>query len=235
MYKSIMHILKCVAYKTTKEKVKSLAHKAKVTREQISDDSDSQGGTDEDVDEEEEAEAFNLMARNFPCVNSLRNKGGESSRQKGVCYNFGIEGHFASRCRKPKENKAFVKGAWGDSEDDDEPQNDATCLMAIESHEVQTKPSTSNNDSNIVDLQKEDEELVRFNKDFTKTFKKILKEKCSLKNDNSKLLSKINDLVFEVKKLEDNKEVVEPYKKCDVLTKEVDSLKYNVSRLQGCF
>ncbi|GKE11551.1 hypothetical protein Tco_1415102, partial [Tanacetum coccineum] len=53
-----------IASKTTKEKVKSLALKTKVTKEQTSDDSDSQGGSDEDVDEEE-AEAFNLMARNF--------------------------------------------------------------------------------------------------------------------------------------------------------------------------
>ncbi|GKA28216.1 hypothetical protein Tco_0714384 [Tanacetum coccineum] len=56
-----------VASKTTKEKVKSLALKAKVTREQTSDNSDSQRGSDEDVDKEE-AEAFNLMARNFPKV-----------------------------------------------------------------------------------------------------------------------------------------------------------------------
>ncbi|GJV71276.1 hypothetical protein Tco_1491271 [Tanacetum coccineum] len=54
-----------VVYKTiTKEKVKSLALKAKVTREQTSDDSDSQRGSDEDVDKEE-ADAFNLMAKNF--------------------------------------------------------------------------------------------------------------------------------------------------------------------------
>ncbi|GJW88622.1 reverse transcriptase domain-containing protein [Tanacetum coccineum] len=53
-----------VGSKTTKEKVKSLALKAKVTREQTSDDSDSQGGSDEYIDEEE-AEAFNLLARNF--------------------------------------------------------------------------------------------------------------------------------------------------------------------------
>nr|GFB06152.1 hypothetical protein [Tanacetum cinerariifolium] len=50
--------------KTIKEKVKSLALIAKVTREKTSDDNDSQGGSDEEVDEEE-AEAFNLMARNF--------------------------------------------------------------------------------------------------------------------------------------------------------------------------
>nr|GEW33203.1 UBN2 domain-containing protein [Tanacetum cinerariifolium] len=54
-----------VASKTTKEKVKSLDLKAKVTTEQTSDDNDSQDGSDEDVDEVEEAEAFNLMARNF--------------------------------------------------------------------------------------------------------------------------------------------------------------------------
>ncbi|GJV05175.1 putative reverse transcriptase domain-containing protein [Tanacetum coccineum] len=53
-----------IASKTIKEKTKSLAIKSKVTREQTSDDSDSQGGSDEDVDEEK-AEAFNLMARNF--------------------------------------------------------------------------------------------------------------------------------------------------------------------------
>nr|GEX43502.1 retrovirus-related Pol polyprotein from transposon TNT 1-94 [Tanacetum cinerariifolium] len=51
--------------KTTKENVKSLALKAKVTKEQTSDDSDSQGGSNEDMDEEEEAEVLNLMAMNF--------------------------------------------------------------------------------------------------------------------------------------------------------------------------
>nr|GEX06694.1 zf-CCHC domain-containing protein/DUF4219 domain-containing protein/UBN2 domain-containing protein [Tanacetum cinerariifolium] len=53
-----------VASKTTKEKVKSLALKAKVTREQTSDDSDSQRGSDEVIDKDE-VEAFNLIARNF--------------------------------------------------------------------------------------------------------------------------------------------------------------------------
>ncbi|GJV16243.1 zf-CCHC domain-containing protein [Tanacetum coccineum] len=43
--------------------------------------------------------------------NSSGNKGGESLKQKGACYNYVIEGHFASECRKPKENKAFVRGA----------------------------------------------------------------------------------------------------------------------------
>ncbi|GKB56269.1 hypothetical protein Tco_0912455 [Tanacetum coccineum] len=55
-----------VSAKTTTERVKSLALKANVTREQTSDDSVSQEGSNEDVDEEEaEAEAFNLIARKF--------------------------------------------------------------------------------------------------------------------------------------------------------------------------
>ncbi|GJT79157.1 retrovirus-related pol polyprotein from transposon TNT 1-94 [Tanacetum coccineum] len=65
--------------------------------------------------------------------NSFGNKGGESLKPKGACYNCGIEGQFASECRKPKENKAFMGGAWSDSEDGDEQPNDATCLMAIDS------------------------------------------------------------------------------------------------------
>ncbi|GKA41140.1 hypothetical protein Tco_0733733 [Tanacetum coccineum] len=50
--------------KTTKEKVKSLALKAKVTRDQTGDDRNSQGLNDEEINEEE-AEAFNLLASNF--------------------------------------------------------------------------------------------------------------------------------------------------------------------------
>ncbi|GJX52854.1 zf-CCHC domain-containing protein [Tanacetum coccineum] len=126
-----------------------------------SNDCDSQRGSDENLNEEEEAYAFNWMARNFlkffrkgnqfgrdnqfgngtnkfrrDCGDSFRNKGGESSKQKGACYNYRIEGHFASECRKPDKNKAFVGGAWSDSEDDDERQNDTTCIMEIDSQEV---------------------------------------------------------------------------------------------------
>ncbi|GJU74904.1 zf-CCHC domain-containing protein [Tanacetum coccineum] len=93
--------------------------------------------------------------------NRFGNKGGESSKQKEVFYNCEVEGHFASECTKPKENKAFVGRTWSDSEDGDELQNDATCLLAIESQEVQAKPSISNNNLDIIDLQKENEELPR--------------------------------------------------------------------------
>ncbi|GJS00301.1 DUF4219 domain-containing protein [Tanacetum coccineum] len=165
--------------------------------------------------------------------NGFGNKGGESSRQRLGCYNYDEEGYFIGECPKPKENKAFVGRAWSDSEDGDEPQNDATCLMAIDSQEVQPKPSTSNNNLDIIKLQKENEELLRFNKDFTKTFEKLLKEKRSLESEKSKPIRKINDLEFEVKKLVNEKEVVEPCIKYDVLTQEVGSLKYNCRTVEG--
>nr|GEW85333.1 hypothetical protein [Tanacetum cinerariifolium] len=104
-----------VGSKITTEKVKSLALLAKVIREQTSNDSDSQGESDDDVDEED-SKAFNLLARNFymffrkgnrfgrgnrfsngrnqfgrGCGNSFGNKGGESLKLKGACYNCVIE------------------------------------------------------------------------------------------------------------------------------------------------
>nr|GFB03722.1 hypothetical protein [Tanacetum cinerariifolium] len=109
--------------------------------------------------DEEEAEAFNLLARNF---RKFFHKGNRFGR-----------GHFASECRKPKENNAFVGGAWSDSEDRDAQLNDETCLMDIESQEVVSKPSSSNYDLNIIDLQKENEKLLRFRKYIAKTFEKF--------------------------------------------------------------
>ncbi|GJS50935.1 hypothetical protein Tco_0624297 [Tanacetum coccineum] len=65
VYEMILENDSVVSKTTTKDKVKSLALKAKFTGEQTINDSDSQDGSDEDIDEEEEAEAFNLLARNF--------------------------------------------------------------------------------------------------------------------------------------------------------------------------
>nr|GEU81414.1 hypothetical protein [Tanacetum cinerariifolium] len=109
-----------VSFKTTKENVKSLALKAKVTREQTSDDIDSQGESDEGIDEEE-AEAFNLLASNFCKFFRMGNRFGRGNRFGNMANRFGKgRGHFASEYRKPKENKAFMGGAWSDSEDGDE-------------------------------------------------------------------------------------------------------------------
>nr|GEU55009.1 retrovirus-related Pol polyprotein from transposon TNT 1-94 [Tanacetum cinerariifolium] len=75
-----------VASKTTREMVKPLIHKSKVTRDQTSEDSDSQGGSNEYVDE---AEAFKLMARNFRM--------------------FFPKGHFISKCPNPRKTRLLPK------------------------------------------------------------------------------------------------------------------------------
>ena len=68
--------------KDKKEKVKSLALKAKVTSSQASDDSDDQDGGDEE--DEMDDEEYNLMAKNF---RRFFRKGG----------NFGRNNRFANR------------------------------------------------------------------------------------------------------------------------------------------
>nr|GEU31495.1 hypothetical protein [Tanacetum cinerariifolium] len=141
-------------------------------------------------------------------------------------------GNNDNRFGKGRDNSFEHKGAWSDSEDGDEQPNDATCLMAVDSQEVVSKPSSSNIYLNITDLQKENEELLKFNKGFAKTFKKLINEKRSLEKENSILSGKINDFKMEVKKLANDKEVVEPCKTCYVLAKDVDSLICNVSKLQ---
>ncbi|GJX56724.1 retrovirus-related pol polyprotein from transposon TNT 1-94 [Tanacetum coccineum] len=91
VYEMILENDGVVSKTTTKEKVKSLALKAKGNRFRRNNQ-------------------FGNVANRFGRGRgySFGNKGGESSKQKGVCYNCGVEGHFASECAKPKENMAFV-------------------------------------------------------------------------------------------------------------------------------
>ncbi|GJZ27935.1 hypothetical protein Tco_0572582 [Tanacetum coccineum] len=83
------------------------------------------------------------------------NKQGRALRNYGEEGHFSLvvlpescreEGHFIGVCPKPIENMAFVRGAWSDSEDGDEPQNDATCLMAVDSQEVCLKCNLQSDD-----------------------------------------------------------------------------------------
>ncbi|GJT34004.1 zf-CCHC domain-containing protein [Tanacetum coccineum] len=168
VYEMILENDGVVSKTITKDKVKYLPLKAKVTREQASGDNDSKGKGYRFGRGNQFGNGGNRFSKGQG--NSFWNKGGESSKQKGVCYNCRIEGHFASKFRKPKKNKDFVGGAWSDSENGDKHQNDATCLMEINSLEVVSKPSKSNNDLNIIKMQKESEELLKFNKDFANTF-----------------------------------------------------------------
>ncbi|GJT12026.1 zf-CCHC domain-containing protein [Tanacetum coccineum] len=130
------------ASKPIKEKVMPIGLKANVTKGQTSSNSIGHDKSGED-------EEINLMAKNFRKlfqkgvkkhdkfnICKEKTKGGESSRRECGCYNCGNKNQFIGDCPKPRRNKAFVEGAWSDCEDRNEPQNDATCLMAIDSQEV---------------------------------------------------------------------------------------------------
>nr|GEV68621.1 retrotransposon protein [Tanacetum cinerariifolium] len=60
----------------------------------------------------------------------------------------------------------------------------------------------------------ENEELIKFSKEFSKTYEKLLQEKQALEKEPSKLYSKVNELELEAKKLSKSKEVC---LKCDLL------------------
>ncbi|GJX15072.1 putative reverse transcriptase domain-containing protein [Tanacetum coccineum] len=115
VYEMILENDGIVSETTIRDKVKSLALKANITRGQTSNNSICQDESDEDKE-------ITLLAKNFRKL----------SRKVSRCYNCGNKNHLANNCPKPN-NKAFVGVTWSDSEDGDEPQNNATCLMAIDS------------------------------------------------------------------------------------------------------
>ncbi|GJS49561.1 zf-CCHC domain-containing protein [Tanacetum coccineum] len=127
-----------------KERVKSIALKAK---KESSDDETSTYGNDD--------EEYAMAVRNFKkffkkkSVDLLGIKWRKEviptkeRRRKevtGKCFRCGDPNHLIGDCPKPsrnKDQKAFIRGSWSDSENDAEDKtNDETCLMAQSSNEV---------------------------------------------------------------------------------------------------
>ncbi|GJT71482.1 zf-CCHC domain-containing protein [Tanacetum coccineum] len=100
-------------YRGKKERVKSSALKAK--KKSSDDETSTSGSDDEEYD----------MAK------------GKSDQK---CFRCGDLNHLIGDCPKPprnKDQKAFIRGSWSDSENDSEEKtNDETCLMAQSSNEV---------------------------------------------------------------------------------------------------
>nr|GEX43465.1 putative ribonuclease H-like domain-containing protein [Tanacetum cinerariifolium] len=111
-----------VASKPIKETVLPIALKSNVTRGQTSNDSGNRF---------ERENRFGNGGDRFDRGNGNGSKGVGSSRGKHNCYGCGSKNHFIDKYLKAKMKKAFVGGAWSDSEDGDQMKNDATCLMVI--------------------------------------------------------------------------------------------------------
>ncbi|GJX76530.1 zf-CCHC domain-containing protein [Tanacetum coccineum] len=131
-------------YKGKKERVKSIALKAK---KESTDDETSTSGSDD--------EEYAMAGKNFKKFfrrkgrfvrqpqeekKSFRKRDDKKSKSDRKCFRCGDPNHFIGKCLKPQRNKdqkAFIGGSWSDSEDEAEDKNnDETCLMAQSSNEV---------------------------------------------------------------------------------------------------
>ncbi|GKA01348.1 hypothetical protein Tco_0674013 [Tanacetum coccineum] len=111
--------------KNKKNKVKSLALKGKITTNEARDDSYYQEDSDVEKIEKALKDVVEVVMIRKSLVTTLEEK-------KGVLIVAG-KNQFIGDCPKAKENKAFVGGAWSDSEDGDQVDKDTTCLMALKS------------------------------------------------------------------------------------------------------
>ncbi|GJT77626.1 retrovirus-related pol polyprotein from transposon TNT 1-94 [Tanacetum coccineum] len=131
-------------YKGKKEQIKSITLKSK------KESSDDETSTSESDDEE-----YAMAVRNFKKFfrrkgkfvrqpreekKSFRQRDEKKGKSGRKCFRCGDPNHLIGDCLKPsrnKDQKAFIRGSWSDSENDVEDKtNDKTCLMAQSSNEV---------------------------------------------------------------------------------------------------
>ncbi|GJY55302.1 zf-CCHC domain-containing protein [Tanacetum coccineum] len=125
-------------YKAKKERVKSIALKAK------KESSDVETSTSRSNDEEYAMAIWNFkkfLRRNGKFVRqpheekkSFRQRDDKKSKSDRKCFRCGDLNHLIGDCPKPprnKDQKAFVGGCWSGSENEaEERTNNETCLMA---------------------------------------------------------------------------------------------------------
>ncbi|GJZ33795.1 putative reverse transcriptase domain-containing protein [Tanacetum coccineum] len=169
-----------VTSKPIKEKVMPIALKANVTRGQTSNDNNG--------NRIERENCFGNGGDRFDKGHGNRIKGVGSSRGKHNCYGCGRKNHFVDDCPKVNMKKALVGGTWSDSEDGDQMEKDATCLMAIGSQNVNLNPSQF--DNNVNELQNNYNELVKINFEITNTNESLLKEKSILEQERIRFIKK---------------------------------------------
>nr|GEY21398.1 zf-CCHC domain-containing protein/DUF4219 domain-containing protein/UBN2 domain-containing protein [Tanacetum cinerariifolium]GEY26553.1 zf-CCHC domain-containing protein/DUF4219 domain-containing protein/UBN2 domain-containing protein [Tanacetum cinerariifolium] len=79
-------------------------------------------------------------------------KNGKSNRK---CFRCGDPNHLIGECLKPpkdKNQRAFVRGSWGDScEEDDEKVKGETCLVAHALSEVYSESFYSSEENSSID------------------------------------------------------------------------------------
>ncbi|GJW30912.1 retrovirus-related pol polyprotein from transposon TNT 1-94 [Tanacetum coccineum] len=179
-------------YRGKKERVKSIALKAK------KESSDDETSTSKSDDEE-----YVMAVRNFKKFfrrkgkfvrqpreekKTFRQRDEKKGKSYRKCFRCGDPNHLIGDCPKPprnKDQKAFIRGSWSDSENDAEDNtNNEACLMAQSSNEVTLNSSyysdnaysLDNNKKEITELNEKIKKLER-NKEMDITCKSCQEHK----------------------------------------------------------
>ncbi|GKF53327.1 zf-CCHC domain-containing protein, partial [Tanacetum coccineum] len=159
---------------------------------------------------------------------SHEDKNGKGDRK---CFRCGDPNHLIRECPKPpkdKNQRAFVKGSWSDSsEEDDKKVKDETCLVAHASSEVCFESSYISDENSLVD------DLALYNKydKLCKMSLKIITKNKRLKTTSNSLENKLRELKEKLSTLEKNKGVDLDCEKCHALKIENEKLKEESTRL----
>ncbi|GJX16806.1 hypothetical protein Tco_0217638 [Tanacetum coccineum] len=198
--------------KNKREQSRSIALKAR------KESSDEDSSTSDSEDEE-----YVMAVRNFK---KFFKRQGRFVKQP--C---GDPNHLIGECPKQlkyQNQRAFVGGAWSDSDDDEEEKTkDEKCLMAKDSNEVLSETEYFSDNQSSLDENDIDNEYSRL----CKLGLKVMAKNETLKQAKIKLENEVLELKDKLSRLEKGKEVIEECKLCHELKFENEELRKEISRL----
>ncbi|GJY30578.1 retrovirus-related pol polyprotein from transposon TNT 1-94 [Tanacetum coccineum] len=138
-----------------------------------------------------------------------RSRDDKTGKNDRKCFRCGDPNHLIGECPKPpkdKNQRAFVRGSWSDSGDeDDEKVKDETCLVAHASSEVCSESSYfSDENSSIDDITLDNE------------YDKLCKMSLKIITKNKRLKATRNNLENELRELKDKLSIFEKNKGVDL-------------------
>ncbi|GJS40963.1 zf-CCHC domain-containing protein [Tanacetum coccineum] len=160
-----------------------------------------------------------------------RNKDDKNKTSERKCFKCGDPNHLIGECPKQlkyQNQRAFVGGAWSDSDDDEEEKTkDEKCLMAKDSNEVLSETEYFSDDQSLLDENDLDNEYSRL----CKLGLKVMAKNKTLKQAKIELENEVLELKDKISRLEKDKEVSDECKIFQDLRFENEKLKEEISRL----
>ncbi|GKA49550.1 hypothetical protein Tco_0742623 [Tanacetum coccineum] len=160
-----------------------------------------------------------------------RNKNDKNKTSERKCFKCEDQDNLIGECLKKlkyQNQRAFVGGAWSDSDDDEEEKTkDKKCLMAKDSNEVLSETEYFSDDQSLLDENDLDNEYSRL----CKLGLKVMAKNKTLKQAKIELENEVLELKNKLSRLEKGKEIIEECKLCQDLKLENVVLRKKISRL----